>query len=374
MGDYLRLTQPRTFAMTALERRGWGISLLTVMSALGGCDIPTDAPILEQDWLVPISATSIDVGEFLPDDVDLNEDSSAFTFQVDPVLFSETLGGLCGACQGLDGLTVPKPPFEGDFHETLLLPSDVQSAEVLEGRVSVAARNLFGFDPLRPPGGEKGTVTLALHDGGPEGPVLDQIVVKGEDTSFGPGTTITRTLEYSGHVGSSLSLTVSVNSPAGGPQPGNWVTIRLNDEIRVTVTTELLEAESAEVSVKGEVFDLGVTNLNVADVSSDMVDQVKEGSFKFEIVNPWSVGGILNFTINGPTMEAPVILIGEVPPSPTSTVEVQVSEADLKAFLGEPNVTMSGQGTADQDAGTITVAPGQVMLIHTRLGLVIQVG
>jgi len=69
--------------MTSLERTGWGISLLTVMATLGGCDIPTDSPILEQEWLVPISATSIDVGEFLPDDVDLNEDSSAFTFQAE---------------------------------------------------------------------------------------------------------------------------------------------------------------------------------------------------------------------------------------------------------------------------------------------------
>ena len=360
--------------MKSFERMGRRTTFLLVMGALGACDIPTDIPKLEQEWILPLSETSVEVGEFLPADVGLTEDSSAFTVQVDPIFFQEKLGDLCAACGALDGLTVPKPAFVGDFHESVYLPDDVESAQVQEGRISVEARNLFGFDPLRPKGGETGSVTLALHDGGPAGPVLDEVVIDGGEASFAPGTSIERELEYSGPVGSSLSVTVSVNSPAGGLEPGNWVPIRTDDEIRVSVTPEVLEAASAEISVAGEVFNLGVTSLDVAEIRKDLVDQITAGSFILEIVNPWSVGAILSLTIDGPTMAAPVVLIGQVPASPTSTVELELSQAEIQSILGETGVVMTGQGTASQDAGTVTIAPAQVMIIDAKLDLVLLIG
>jgi hypothetical protein len=360
--------------MKSLEMTGRRIALLAAVGALWACDIPTDTPKLEQEWILPIAGTSVEVVEFLPDDVVLTDDESAFAIQMDPIDFRSTLGDLCAACIILDGLTVPKPVFVGDFHETIFLPGEVESAQVQEGRIVVEARNRFGFDPLRPPGGETGTFSLALHDGGPDGPILDEVVIDGDDTSFGPGALLSRDLEYSGPVGSSISVTVTVNSPAGGPEPGNWVPIRINDEIEVTATSEVLEAESAEITVAGDVFDLGVTNLDVVDISKDLVEKVRAGSFELEIVNPWSVGAILNLTIDGPTMDTPLILIAPVPPVPISTVEVEFSQAELQAFLGEPNVTLAGQGTVNQDADPVTLAPGQVMLIDTRLDLVILIG
>jgi len=200
------------------------------------------------------------------------------------------------------------------------------------------------------------------------------VVIDGDDDSFAPGTTLERELEYSGPVGSSLSVTVNVNSPAGGPEPGNWVPIRIDDEIRVSVTSEVLEAESAEISVAGEVFDLGVTSLDVAGISKDLVDKITAGSLILEIVNPWSAGAILNLTIDGPTMDAPVVLIGQIPASLTSTVEIELSQAELQSILGEPNVIMTGQGTVSQSAGSVTVLPDQVMIIDAKLDLAILVG
>lgn len=360
--------------MKSLEKTGRRITLLAVMGVLWACDIPTDTPTLEQEWTFPITETSVEVGELLPEDVGLSEDSSAFTLQMDPIFFQETLGNLCGACGPLDGLTVPKPAFEGDFHESVSLPAEVESAQVEEGRIAVEAQNQFGFDPLRPKGGETGTFTLALHDGGPDGPVLDEVVVDGDDTSFGPGTTLNRDLEYSGSVSSSLSVTLNINSPAGGLEPGNWVPIELDDEIQVTATPEVIEAASAGISVAGEVFETGVTALNVEGISKDVVDKVQAGLLQLEIVNPWSVAAVLNLTIVGPTMEAPVVLIAPIPASPTSTVEVEFSQAELRSFLGEPDVILTGQGTVDQNAGTVTLTPGQLMTIFTKLDLVILVG
>jgi hypothetical protein len=360
--------------MKSLKNMAGKITLLLAVGVSWGCDIPTDTPKLEQEWIVPITGTTIEVREFLPDFVGLNEDSSAFTVQVDPILFQETLETLCAGCAGLDGLTVPKPAFAGSFHESVSLPEDVESAQVREGRVVVEARNGFQFDPLRPPGGERGTVTLALRDGGVGGPILDEVAIDGDETSFAPDATLSRELEYSGPVTSSIFVTVNVDSPAGGPEPGNWVGIGLSDEVRVTATPEALEAESAQVSVAGEIFGLGITELDVDDISKDLVEKVTSGSFQLEIVNPWSVGAVFSLTIDGPTVVTPVVLIASVPASPVSTVEVEFSQAELQAFLGEPNVIMTGQGTVDQNAGIVTVAPGQTMTIDTKLDLVLLIG
>lgn len=360
--------------MKSPNRIAGRMAFLFTVGLLSTCDIPTDAPKLEQKWVVPITDTSIEVAELLPDFVSLNEDSTAFTVEVDPITFQETLGNLCAGCAGLDGLTVPKPPFTESFHESVDLPNDVESAQVLEGKVVVVARNLFSFDPLRPPGGDRGTVTLALRDGALGGPVLDEVVINGDDTSFGPGETLSRDLEYSGPVSSTIFVTMAVNSPAGGPEPGNWVLVDLDDQIQITATPETLEAESAEIDVAGEVFGLGVTELDVEDISKDMVDKIQTGSFLMDIVNPWSVGAVLTLTINGPTMGAPVVLIASVPAGPVSSIEVELSRAELQAFLGEPGVIMTGQGTVAQDAGTVTLTPGQIMLIDTKLDLVLLIG
>lgn len=360
--------------MKSLKKMAVWITCVSALGAVAGCDIPTDSPKLEQEWILPITGTSIEVGEFLPDDVELNEDSSAFVVRIDPVVFDETLGALCSACSNLDGLTVPKPAFSGSFNESVSLPEDVESAQIQDGRVVVQARNRFSFDPLRPPGGERGSVTLAIRDGGPDGPILDEVIINGEDTSFGPNSTISRELEYSGPVGSSIAVTIEVTSPAGGAQPGNWVLISLDDQIQVTATTESMEAASARIDVAGEVFDLLDTDLNVEDIGKDMVDKIQSGTLVMDLVNPWSVGAVMNLTIDGPTMAAPVVLIAPVPAAPTSRVTVEISQAELRSFLGEPGVVMTGTGAVDQNAGSVTLAPGQIMTIDARLDLVILIG
>ena len=349
-------------------------AILLVAGLLWACDLPTEAPKLEQKWFVPLAGTSVQVGELLPADVGFNQDSSAFTVSIEAIAFQDSLGALCPGCAGLDGLTVPKPAFVGEFSEDVSLPGDVESVQVAQGTVVVEAVNQFSFDTLRPPGGDRGVFTLAIRDGGPSGPILDQVIVDGEDTAFGPGTTLTRELEYSGPVSSVISVTVTVDSPAGGPEPGNWVQINLDDQVRVTATPEDVEAESAVVDVGGTVFDFGTTELDVEDVSQEIVDHVVSGSFVMDIVNPWSVGGTLNLSIVGPTLSEPIVLIASVPPSPTATVEVEFTREELQAFLGQPNVVVIGQGTVNQSAGAVTLTPDQTMTVDTDLDITILVG
>jgi hypothetical protein len=360
--------------MTSLKKTGGRLVFLLAVGALWACDIPSSAPKVEQEWAIVLVSNSVAVDEFLPDAVGFNTDSSAFTVLVDPIQFEETLGNLCAACAALDGLTVPKPAFSGSFSESVDLPEDVASVQVLEGVVVVEAQNRFSFDPLRPPGGDTGTFTLRLREGGPSGAILDEVVVDGAVSSFAPGASISRELEYSGTVDGAISVTVEVNSPAGGLEPGNWVLVRLDDEIEVTATPEAVEASTADIDVDGETYDLGVTDLDVDGILESTVEKVQSGTLHLKVVNPWSIGAVLTLTIIGPTMAEPVVFIAPIPASPTSTVDVALSQADLQAFLGQPNVVLTGRGTADQNAGTVTVTPGQIMTIDTDLDVILLIG
>jgi hypothetical protein len=357
--------RPRILALAALPM---------LAGATGACDIPTEAPQWEQRWIVPADRTTVGVEELLPDKVWVTPDRSAFTVRVDPVSFHESLGSLCPACAPWDGLFVPKPAFRGDFHESVDLPEDVEEVQARSGRVEVVARNAFGFDPLRPPGGSPGTVTVSLRDGGPDGPLLDRLVVDGATTSFGPGSLLTRVLEYSGPVGATLTVSVDVDSPAGGLDPADRVLVSLVDEIQVTATPQLLEVTSAVIRVAGRSFDLIDTDLEVEELDQELVDRVRSGAFLMEISNPWSVAAAIDLTISGPTMGPPITKNVMVPAASYSSVRVDFTQAELRSFLGEPGVTLSGEGTVATGIGPVTLAPKQVLVVQTRLDLVLLVG
>lgn len=370
----MRLNYPRNHAMMSLRNAARNLSLLSALGAAAACELPTDTPKLEQDWIFPLTTLDVSVEEFLPSDVTIDRDTTKFIFDVEGVDFDRTLGDLCDGCQGLDGLTVPKPAFQNTFDETFPLPDDVEGVTVEDGEVEIIARNGFGFDPLRPPGGADGSVTLALRDGGPTGTVLDQIVLDGSDTSFGPGATIVRTLSYSGPIGNELSVTVAILSPAGGPEPGNWVPIQLADRLQVEVNPGTVEASAALISVGGRSFELPATELDVEDLDDDLIDRIERGTMRLLVDNPWSVGGTLNMVINGPAQSGPLNFIALVPASPNATVEVAFSKEDLQEFLGEPGGVFGGQGTVAQGSGSIQITPKQFMTIETELGISVIIG
>jgi hypothetical protein len=242
------------------------------------------------------------------------------------------------------------------------------------GRVLVEAENGLTFDPLRPRGGDPGTLSIALRDGGVGGPVLAEVLVEGTATSFNPGTVLVRTLEYSGPVTAELWVVTTVNSPAGGLDPVDWVLIRLVDEVQVTATAQVLEATSAVVAVANETFQLIDTELDVGDLDDELVDHVQSGAAAMEISNPWAIGASLTLTIDGPTMAAPIVKVVVVPSTPSSTVRVEFSQSELQSFLGKPGVTMSGDGTVAPQAGFINVTPDQVLSIDSKLDLIIRIG
>jgi hypothetical protein len=316
----------------------------------------------------------VGVAELLPSDVSLTTDRTAFLVEVDSVLFQATLDSLCPLCTPLDGQTVPKPAFVGDFTHSVSFPADVEAAVVREGRVVVVARNGFGFDPIRPPGGARGSITMTLRDGGPGGRVLDQETWNGATSSLPPGGTLTATFDVSGPVGSSLHALVTVDSPAGGLDPGSRVLVRLQDQVQVTATTPLLEVISATVRVAGRRFEVGEEALELAELDQEVVDRVVSAALDLEITNPWAVGASLTLTIQGPQVATPVTKAVTLPPGTASAARVEFSQAELRTFLGKEGVTLRGAGTVSPGAGSVVLSPGQLLWLDATLDLTLRIG
>jgi hypothetical protein len=169
-------------------------------------------------------------------------------------------------------------------------------------------------------------------------------------------------------------VVTTVNSPAGGVDPGDWVLIRLQDQVSVTATPQDLEATSAVVDVVGETFQLIDTELDVEDLDEELVDHIVSGAIAMAVVNPWAIGASLTLSIDGPTMGAPVVKNVVVPAAPTSSLRVEFSQAELRSFLGEPGVTMSGSGTVAPGTGPVTITPDQLLVLDSTLDLVLLIG
>ena len=84
------------------------------MAWLAGYEIPTEAPVVVQHWVVPMDETAVGVEELLPSSVVIQEGN--FAIDVSPASVSASLNELCGECGPLDGITTDSlPPFEGQI-------------------------------------------------------------------------------------------------------------------------------------------------------------------------------------------------------------------------------------------------------------------
>lgn len=337
-------------------------------AALAACNVPTDLPSIDTQWAFPAEETSVGIGDFLPAEVSLTADSSAFLVNFDPIAFSTSLGALCPACVAVNGLTVPKPPFLGSFEDLVDFPTEVSAISILSGDVVFEIENQLNFDPLRPTSGSFGQLTITITDDA-DAQVLGTLVVDGAATPFPGGTTLTRTLALdTATVTGNLVATVEVNSPVGDP-----VTIDTSDLVRATVTPMNILVASATIDVAGEDLDLDPRDLDVEDIDEDLEDHILSGAFTLDVVNPFGVGADFQLTISGPGF-APVQKSLSIGTAPTSKVTVDFTLEELTRVLGEPNVTLSGSGTVDPSAGPITVLPGDELVLDGRFDVTLRIG
>lgn len=333
--------------------------------AFAGCEIPTDAPILEQRWIIPAERTTIGVDELLPTGVTVS--GSNFDVSVDPFSISRALGDVCPGCAAVNGLVAPKPAFTATFSVTESLPADVSGVGIASGSIQITIQNGFGFDPIRPAGGNTGTITVTLTDG-PGGAQIGEITLDGATDALSPGSQLTRTMTLAtSDISSTLNADVTVNSPSG-----DAVMIDTSEELDVSATVTSLLVSSATVDVADRDVSLDPVALDVEDIDVQITDRIQSGSIILDITNPFGVGVGGQLTIDQPGQRiSKTFTVGE---GATSTVTLSYTGDELRSFLGKPDVTLTGDGTVSSSAGAVTVTPDQEMTIDGKIDLTIQIG
>ena len=320
-----------------------------------GCDVPTDPPIFEPRWIIPVDETSLEVDELLPSSVTVQ--GSNFDVDVDPVGTTETLGDLCPDCAPLDGAVVPVPPFQGSFLSAQSLPAEVLSTEVVGGSIDITITNGFSFDPLY----DGGTIVITLSDDATGNP-LGQVTLDGATETLAPNSTTQRTIVLGAQtVTGALRATVAVDAPGG-----QVTQIDLSEQIEIVATTTSFLIASATLDIGSRTVSLEPQEIDMEDIDEEVADRIVDGSVILEIDNPFGVAitGTLDigstsktFSVNG---------------DPTSTVVIDYTGEELRSFVGQPGITLSGSGTATGSA--VTIRPGQEMTIEASLDFIIRIG
>lgn len=337
-------------------------ALAAAAIAVVGCDVPTEVPILEHSWELPVEGSTISVDEFLPAGVSVN--GGSFVVSVDPVTTDRGLGSLCGACALLHGRTSPVPPFAGEFGTTAELPADVFGAILVSGSVRLAIRNGFSFDPLE--GGGRVVITLSDGSGGRQ---LAELEVGGAlGDRLPPGGTLTRDVDLApGDIGTTITSTAMIAVLGGA-----LVRVDTAQEISVTVTPASILVGSAQVDVAEQAVVLETVDLDVEDVDSDVAERVQEGAVILDITNPFGVSAAGQIEVHylGGVITKSLTVDGAA----SSRVSVAFSGGELRAFLGTSPVTLTGSARVSAGAGVITVSPGQILGIDARIQLRLTIG
>jgi hypothetical protein len=366
--------------LTRRPRRAAFFASLAALAALGACDIPTEAPILQQTWIVPSDSVTVDAAEIVPDGVTVTTGATpTFLLQSPGATFSTTLGALCGqpACQSGVTATVPTPAFSspaGLLNATADLPDGVTAVTVIDGLIHLSITNNLGFDPLRPNGTGNapfGTMTVTMTSGA----VTSSYVINGATMAMpnGAATPFIFVLPAGNYTGA-IDLDVALNVPAG-----NAATINGNNGLGIAASIEGLEVSAATVALNDEAVDTDPSEFDLEDI--DFGDQVESGALLLTTVNPFTASADLDAVIHAPALldGTPAVTITKpvtIPAQLTSTATVNLTKAEITSLLGRPGVTMQVSGTVSGTGvgNTVVLTPASRIIVRTQLQLILNIG
>ncbi len=333
------------------------VALAMGSMVLAACDIPTEAPILEHRWILPVENTTVSVAEMLPSGVTVS--GTRFAVSISPQTTTTSLGTVCPPCVPFNGQAGVVPLFNTTIITTTTMPANVTSAVIASGSVQVVVQNGFSFDPTA--GG--GSVTVTLTSGGT---TLGTTTINSASGGLPAFQSRTLSIPIVGTVGSSLTATTVIDSKGG-----QTTTINTSQQLTVRATPQAILISSARVNVAGKT--VAFADVDVPNLSDGIVDVLEEGALILDITNPFGVGISVRLDIKvpgGPTVTRTVAITSAA----TSTVRIAYTGAELKSFLSRENVTMSGTGTVSSSAGAITVTPAQKVEIKAKLDVTFLIG
>ena len=329
---------------------------LAGLAVLTGCDVPTEAPIIEQRWILPADNTTISVSELLPSGVTVSGNSFAVT--VGTFTTNKTLGDLCASC--VNGVTGPAPSFDGTFTLSQSLPANVSEATVASGSVAITVQNGFSFDPLA--GGGTLRVTVYAGQGG------RQIGQTSFTAPMAANATVTKTLTLDpGTIGATLYVDAVLSSPGG-----QTALINTGQRMTITATPNPILVSSAKVNVSNRAVTFAAVDLDVEDIDDTISERIQNGAIILDITNPFGVGVAGQFDITYPGGKLTKAL--NVGSGATSSTNLTYTGSEFRTFLGKSGVKLTGSGTVSSSAGVITVTPGQQVVIKAKIDLTLRIG
>lgn len=332
------------------------MSLLFTVCLMGtACDIPTELPIFQQRWVLPVDDISLDQAELLPATVSIM--GNQYDVSIVDAVSSETVGNLCSGCAAVNGLTVPAPAFSGTFGSVENLPADVVGADVASGSVELQINNQLGWDPIA--GGGSLTITMRGASGGP---VLATLVLQNPTDVLPNGVTTVRTISLgAGLIEGGIEATLAIESPGG-----EVTTMDTSNTITLTAVTTSMRVWGATVDIDGLTAELTEETLEADDLDDSILDGLVSGTVVLDVMNPFGLTYTGEVVVG--TITKTVVITGAT----TSQVSIAYTGDELRSFLGVPGVTLSGTGLIS--GGPAVVTPSDSLTIDPSLDLIVELG
>ena len=266
-------------------------------------------------------------------------------------------------CVASGGVPVPKPAFLVTFNQTGSLPTDVVSAVLVAGSISLTVNNNLGFDPINPATiPPEGTFTATLYDTDITGTQLGTVTLDGANGDAIPtGLSMIPIPVMADTVSSTIFAEVTLDSPAGDAVPIDLAT-------GFTVTVGTVTVSSVEVNVDSRTVS-ETTDMDVADVGTDITDKIQEGSLILEIQNPFGVGVNMTFDVSPCATCSRAVNLSS---AQSSSVELSYDGDEFRSFLGQSSAQFSASGTVLAPAPA-TVEATDVLVIGATLNLTLEI-
>jgi hypothetical protein len=342
-------------------RRGTG-PVLAAALALTACDFPTALPRFEPRFVMPIDSTAIRVSELLPAGVIRH--GHHLRAQPRTGEHPEVAGRYVRhALPVAAGRVAPKPAFSYSFATPLALPADISGAVLSNGSVEVSASHTFDFDPLRPQGSTRnGTLTIIVRSGG------RQIGSAIMDQPFPRHTQVVRTVGITpGDLDGDIDVQLILDSPAGDP-----VMIDNAAHVHVTARPGALHVAEVRAVVRERTVAMQPLVVDLSGVDDDIRWRARSGALVLRLSNPFDVSGELQLKLYSPQSGADYNFPVVIAPGET-TQRIELTWDEMYRILGfQVNVSLAGPVSGG--GGTITLRPGQVISLSSRLELVLEIG
>jgi hypothetical protein len=366
-----------------MRRPAKGIIALAMIAA--ACAFPTESPNWDMTWNLPVpddNALSISVTKLLPSGVDTITPAGTTTLALNAKIngtpsINRTLGVQCPSCPTA---TAPKPAFTAPTATTVINLSagtSLNSATLFTGsQIVVTLNNGFKFDPINPPGGTAGTITVTVSNGAT---TLGTLTLQGPAQTIPAGQQKQFTIPLSGTINTAqpINVVMTMDSPAGAA--GSPVQMNPNDPFTASAVPTL-NVSGATVTIGSQSLNSTTgTPIDLSSIDSSIVNRItadnqNRGTMYLTVTNPFTVGANATITFRSPagalspmtpfTRNVAIAAAASASTPTISNVVIDLTGNELRSIFGREIEAVFGGTTV---AGSTSVTPTQSITATSRI-------